>query len=341
MLESDDREMIAAVARTPLQGNVDVIVVPSSHPQTKPKALNYALQFATGDYVVVFDAEDQPDRDQLRKAATMFASLPPQVVCLQARLVYHNHSENWLSKQFAIEYASLFGGVLPMLDAMALPLPLGGTSNHFRIEALRGVGAWDAFNVTEDADLGMRLYRAGLRCKTLDSNTWEEAACQPMNWLKQRSRWLKGWMQTYGVHMRRPVRAWRELGWRGFIAFQGHFASVILSALAHPLVYVLLIADGVNGHVLRAPESFLGEQFMLLAAFNFAAGYFCTLGLGLATLKARGLSKLIPHLVFVPLYWMLISVAAYRALYQLITAPFHWDKTDHGVSGLNTTPATK
>ncbi len=341
VLESADREMIVAVARMPLPGNVDVIIVPASEPQTKPKALNYALQFATGDYLVIFDAEDQPDADQLRKAANAFTGLPPEIVCLQARLAYHNHSENWLSRQFAIEYASLFGGVLPMLDAFNLPLPLGGTSNHFRIDALRRVGAWDAFNVTEDADLGMRIYRAGLRCKTLDSNTWEEAACQPMNWLKQRSRWLKGWMQTYSVHMRRPLRARRELGWAGFIAFQGHFASVILSALAHPLFYLLLIADVVNGHVLRAPESLLGEHFMLLAAFNFAAGYLCTLGLGLVTLKTRGLTKLIPHLLLAPFYWLLISVAAYRALYQLIAAPFHWDKTDHGVSGMITTPAIK
>ena len=109
-----------------------MLVVPDGKPRTKPRALNYALQFATGDYLVIYDAEDRPDPDQLRKAAGRFRDAPREVVCLQARLTFDNASENWLSKQFAIEYASLFAGILPMLDAARLPLPLGGTSNHFR-----------------------------------------------------------------------------------------------------------------------------------------------------------------------------------------------------------------
>ncbi|MDX2265937.1 MAG: glycosyltransferase [Hyphomicrobiales bacterium] len=332
VLESADAETIAAVAGMRLPGNIGVIVAPDSQPRTKPKALNYALQFAIGDYVAIYDAEDLPDPDQLLKAAAAFAVLPPSVACLQARLAYHNHGENWIAAQFAIEYASLFGGVLPMLDAAGLPLPLGGTSNHFRAAALRDAGAWDAFNVTEDADLGMRLHRAGYRCRTLDSTTWEEAACQPMNWLRQRSRWLKGWMQTYAVHMRRPRMLLREMGWRGFLAFQGHFGSVILSALAHPWFYALLVADAVSGALFSAPQSLLGAPFLALAAVNFAGAYLATLALGLAALRSRGLLRLAPHLTFTPFYWLMISAAAYRALYQLAVAPFHWEKTDHGLS---------
>lgn len=334
ILEEADHETISAVRKLPLPGNIDVVVVPDSQPRTKPKALNYALQFATGDLVVVYDAEDRPEPDQLRRAAAAFRAAGPDVVCLQARLTYFNHSENWLAKQFTIEYAAQFDGMLPMFDRFRLPIPLGGTSNHFRIDALRHLAAWDAFNVTEDADLGMRLYRAGLRCEMLDSMTEEEACCQPGNWLRQRSRWLKGWMQTYGVHMREPVKLLRELGIPGFIAFQGHFAGTILSALAHPWFYLLLMADWWRGALLQQPESLIGMQFWGLSVFNFIAGYAASIMLGLAVLVARRDFRKIPQLFLIPIYWLWISAAAYRALYQLVKAPFYWDKTEHGRSGM-------
>jgi glycosyltransferase XagB len=205
VLEEVDASTIEAASKLAFPGNVDLIVVPDRLPRTKPKALNYALQFATGDLAVIYDAEDRPEPDQLRKAATRFHRASADVACLQARLDYFNASENWLSRQFTIEYATLFRGLLPLLSRFGLPLPLGGTSNHFRIGVLRALGAWDPFNVTEDADLGMRLHRAGYRVETLDSTTYEEACCQSVPWIKQRTRWLKGWMQTFGVHMRSPL----------------------------------------------------------------------------------------------------------------------------------------
>jgi glycosyltransferase XagB len=332
VLEESDRETIAAARAMTLPGNISLVIVPDSEPRTKPKALNYALQFATGDFVVIYDAEDQPEPDQLRKAAAVFAASPPDVVCLQARLSYFNPNENWLARQFTIEYDSLFRGVLPTLDARGLPLPLGGTSNHFRIGVLRDLGAWDAFNVTEDADLGLRLYRAGWRCRVLDSTTYEEACCQPMNWLRQRSRWIKGWMQTYSVHMRKPRQLLRDLGWRGFFSFQGQFVAVVVSPLAHPLFYVLLAAEWMHGVAFGKPDSLLGIQFWAMSVFNFTGGYAAALMLGLATLNQRQTRRLIPQLVFVPVYWLCISAAAYRALWRLVVAPSHWDKTEHGVS---------
>ncbi len=223
VLEEVDAETIAAANALHLPPHFEVMVVPDGAPRTKPRALNYALQFATGDYLVIYDAEDRPDPDQLRKAAGRFRDAPREVVCLQARLTFDNASENWLSKQFAIEYASLFAGILPMLDAARLPLPLGGTSNHFRTGILRKIGAWDPHNVTEDADLGIRLYRRGFGPRCWIPTTYEEAACQPGNWLRQRTRWLKGWVQTYGVHMRQPFRLARELGVGGFPRLSGAF----------------------------------------------------------------------------------------------------------------------
>ncbi len=168
VLESVDKATIEAASKLDFPGNVDLIVVPDRQPRTKPKALNYALQFATGGLAVIYDAEDRPEPDQLRKAATAFHNAPPELACLQARLDYFNAKENWLSRQFTIEYATLFRGLLPLFGRFGLPLPLGGTSNHFRIGALRELGAWDPFNVTEDADLGMRLHRAGYKVETLE-----------------------------------------------------------------------------------------------------------------------------------------------------------------------------
>ncbi|WP_088342624.1 MULTISPECIES: glycosyltransferase [Rhodomicrobium] len=332
VLEADDAETIAAAQALRLAPYFEIVIVPPGTPRTKPRALNYALQFATGEYLVIYDAEDRPDAAQLLKAASHFHSASSQVVCLQAKLIFDNASENWLAKQFTIEYASLFGGILPMLDKARLPMPLGGTSNHFRTEILRKLGGWDAHNVTEDADLGMRLYRCGLRAEVLESTTFEEAACQPGNWIRQRTRWLKGWMQTYGVHMRQPARLYRELGPAGFLAFQGHFAGIIIAALVYPLSFVLIVHDAAAGMIFAPAETAFGHQLWMIAVFNLVAGYAASLALGLFVLKGRSVRRLAPQLVFIPVYWLFISAAAYRAVYQLITAPHYWEKTEHGVT---------
>lgn len=334
ILEEVDEETIAVARSLSLPPHFEIVIVPDGKPRTKPRALNYALQFASGDYIVIYDAEDRPDPNQLRKAAAHFREASPKVACLQGRLTYDNASENWLAKQFTIEYASLFGGILPMLDKARLPMPLGGTSNHFRAKILRQLGGWDAHNVTEDADLGMRIYRAGMRAEVLDSVTYEEAACQPGNWLRQRTRWLKGWMQTYCVHMRQPIRLLGELGLPGFLAFQGHFAGIIIAALVHPLSYVLIAHDLWKGMFLSPAEGFFGQHILTIALFNLIAGYAASLALGFFVLQARGVRALIPQLIFIPFYWLLISAAAYRAVYQLITAPHYWEKTEHGLTSV-------
>jgi cellulose synthase/poly-beta-1,6-N-acetylglucosamine synthase-like glycosyltransferase len=332
ILESVDTETIAMARKLPFPGNVDFIIVPDQAPRTKPKALNYALQFATGELAVIYDAEDRPEPDQLRKAAAAFHYAPPRLACLQARLDYFNASENWLSRQFTIEYASLFRGLLPLLSRFRLPLPLGGTSNHFRIGVLRDLGAWDPFNVTEDADLGMRLHRAGYRIATLDSTTYEEACCQPIAWIKQRSRWLKGWMQTFGVHMRSPRLTLRETGLVGFLAFHAYFAGIIISSLAHPLFYAVLAFDGATGRLFQEGATLGGNLFLYIAIANFAGGYAANLALGALSLRSTPHKALLPYVIFIPIYWLFISAAAYRAAWQLVRAPFYWEKTAHGVS---------
>ena len=212
MLESVDAETIAAAHRLDLRPPFELVIVPDRRPRSKPKALNYALAFARGDFVGVFDAEDVPAPGQLRQALAAFAAGPANLGCVQGRLTIDNADDGWLCRQFALEYLVLFDGLLPALDRMGMPLPLGGTSNHFPLRVLRAVGAWDAWNVTEDADLGLRLARAGYHAQVIASTTFEEAPQRFGNWRRQRTRWLKGWMQTYIVHSRRPLRLAAELG---------------------------------------------------------------------------------------------------------------------------------
>lgn len=288
VLEAVDTATIEAAVKLSFPGNVDLIVVPDRLPRTKPKALNYALQFATGDLAVIYDAEDRPEPDQLRKAATAFHHASADVACLQARLDYFNPAENWLSRQFTIEYATLFRGLLPLLGRFSLPLPLGGTSNHFRIGVLRDLGAWDPYNVTEDADLGMRLHRAGYHVQMLDSTTYEEACCQSVPWLKQRTRWLKGWMQTFGVHMRRPALTARELGLAGFLSFHAYFAGIIVSSLAHPLFYLVLAYHGSQGTLFQSGGTLAGDILLAIAVVNFVAGYAVNVALGAMSLRGQG-----------------------------------------------------
>lgn len=331
VLESIDNETIEAALRLSFPGNVDFIIVPDCEPRTKPKALNYALQFATGELAVIYDAEDRPEPDQLRKAATVFHYAPPDLACIQARLDYFNATENWLSRQFTIEYASLFRGILPLLGRFGLPLPLGGTSNHFRIKILRELRAWDPFNVTEDADLGMRLHRAGYRVQTLDSTTFEEACCHSMAWIKQRTRWLKGWMQTFGVHMRSPSATLKEAGFMSFLAFHAYFAGIIVSALAHPLFYIVITHDALSGTLFET-RTFCDRLLLGLALSIFFGGYLANFLLGFLSLRGTRHRGLKAHLFFIPLYWLFVSAAAYRALWQLLRAPFYWEKTTHGIS---------
>ena len=209
VLEAGDRETIEAARTLGLEGVFEIIVVPPSQPQTKPKACNFALRFARGEYLVVYDAEDRPEPDQLRKVVATFRRSPPNTACLQCRLNYYNVDENWLTRMFTLDYTLWFDQVLPGLERLGMPIPLGGTSNHFRTDVLRELHAWDPFNVTEDADLGIRIGQKGYRVGVVNSTTFEEASCRVGQWIRQRSRWMKGYMQTLLVHTRRPLHLMR------------------------------------------------------------------------------------------------------------------------------------
>lgn len=336
VLEASDHDTRRHVAGLDLPECFEVLVVPDASPRTKPKALNYALQFARGELVTIYDAEDIPGRRQLRLAAETFAASPSDVVCLQARLAFYNAGDNWLTRQFAIEYAILYDLLLPALSDLDLPLPLGGTSNHFRLAALRQLAAWDPHNVTEDADLGLRLARFGWRAKVIASATGEEAACRWGVWIRQRARWLKGWMQVCLVHLRSPARLWRELGPAAFLVTQVLLAGMIVSALAHPLFMAWLAwAIATAGFLAPSPEP-LAAALGGLGLAILVAGYGLNIAAGLVAVRRRyrgpGRRRLILGLAGIPVYWLLISAGGWLALWQLVSNPFHWNKTAHGLS---------
>ena len=335
VLEEKDTNTRKAIAELILPSQFEVIVVPDAKPQTKPKALNYALHFARGDLAVIFDAEDIAEPDQLRRAVDVFAAAPPELVCLQARLTFYNANENWLTRQFTIEYAVLFDLILPLLASFGMPMPLGGTSNHFRMSALRQLGSWDPFNVTEDADLGIRLARFGWRAEVLDSSTYEEANNSFSNWLAQRARWLKGWIQTWFVHMRHPVTLWRQLGAVGFLIVQIIMAGIIISTLVHPFFLGLIIWAVATGSLLPVEATGLGTFLTGIGLAVFVTGYVVTMAAGFVALRMRGLQNLRWSVLAMPIYWLLISIGGWLAVKQFITHPFHWNKTAHGLSKLN------
>ncbi len=329
VLEADDAETLIAIQKLHPPAHFQILRVPPLAPRTKPKACNYALALARGAHVVIYDAEDIPDTDQLRKAAAAFHAHGPRLACLQARLNYYNPRENWLTRQFTLEYSMWFDWLLPGLQAMGLPIPLGGTSNHFRTAILRALGGWDPYNVTEDADLGLRLARRGYRCAVLDSTTLEEANCRHLNWLRQRTRWQKGYMMTWLVHMRRPLLLWRQLGTRGFFGFQLFVGGTVILALFMPAAALIFVV----GLCACGPQAL--EHLKYLNSVIFM------LGLGVSALSAaigavgRRHYDLLIDIIFTPLYWGLITLASIRAVWQLVKSPFHWEKTRHAISRIS------
>jgi len=330
ILEADDAETQAAARKLALPPNFRLLVVPARGPRTKPKALNYALQIARGDFVVVYDAEDRPQPGQLRNAWEVFRHAPPSLACLQAQLNIYNPGQSWFTRQFTIEYSALFDAILPALETLRLPVPLGGTSNHFPRSLLLTIGAWDPYNVTEDADLGIRIARLGYHTGVLASTTWEEAPPRFSVWLKQRTRWLKGWMQTYLVHTREPRRLNRELGLAAACGFHALMGGLIASALVHPLFYVLLAHHWLSGSLLAPAESTAGAVLWAIAGINLAIGYVVSILVGIVSVLRRRRPGLALHALLMPVYWLLVSAAAYRAIYQLVRAPYLWEKTEHG-----------
>lgn len=328
VLEADDHETYAAACALRPHYHFDIIRVPPSQPRTKPKACNYALRFARGELVTVFDADDHPDPQQLKKAVLAFRNADEKLGCVQARLNYYNAQDNLLTRFFALEYMILFNVTLWGLERMGIPIPLGGTSNHMSLSRLREVGEWDPYNVTEDADLGTRLAALGLHTTMIDSDTMEEAPNQIGAWIRQRSRWIKGYMQTWLVHMRKPGQLYQALGAKAFIGFQFFIGLSCFTFLSAPIVWSLTLvwATGALETFPRWLAMLTAFNLVLNVATHWVSAFYCAL-----RFKKRSLPMLVACLLY-PLYMILHSLASYRALWQLVVNAHFWDKTTHGVT---------
>lgn len=327
IVEEDDQLTREALADCDLPHWMRKLVVPRGAVRTKPRALNFALDFARGSIVGVYDAEDAPEPHQIRKVARRFAERGPEVACLQGVLDFYNPRANWLARAFTIEYATWFRIVLPGLERLGFAVPLGGTTLFFRRTALEELGGWDAHNVTEDADLGVRLARHGYRTELIDTVTKEEANCLPIPWIKQRSRWIKGYAMTWAVHMRRPRRLLREAGARKFLGVQLLFLGTLSQFLLAPLLWSFWAVPLGLPHPLveRMPLPMfwtLSAAFLFSEVLNIAVGLLSVTGR-----EHRHLMKWVPTLHF---YYPLASLAAMKGLIEVVTHPFYWDKTRHG-----------
>lgn len=332
LLEEDDIETIIAARRMRLGRQFEIVIVPDSQPKTKPKAINHGLTKAQGTYAVIYDAEDIPDPDQLKKAVVAFEHAPTDVACMQAKLNFYNPHQNILTRMFAAEYSLWFNLILVGLQNIRGPIPLGGTSNHFKIYVLRGLGGWDPYNVTEDCDLGMRLYKQGFHTGILDSTTYEEANSRPGNWIRQRSRWVKGYMQTFLVHNRHPRQMQKHPLDAHLLTFNLVVGGKVLSMLINPIMWVLTIIYFVfRPFIGLTIDRLYPAPIFYIAATTLIVGnllYMYYFMLGCANRKQWHLIK---YVLFVPVYWLMMSLGAAYALYQLLIKPHYWEKTTHGL----------
>lgn len=329
LIEEEDTETPEALGEH-IPGNLFPIIVPASQPQTKPKACNWSLNFARGDHLVIYDAEDAPDPDQLLIALAAFRKPGNEdVLAVQAALDYWNDDYNFITRMFALEYAWWFQFMLPGLSALEVPIPLGGTSNHFRTQALRDLGGWDGFNVTEDADLGVRAAAEGWRIAIIRSFTAEEASSKAKQFVKQRSRWIKGYQQSALVRLRHPIELARTVGFRGLLSFVFLIAGTPFTFLVTPILWIFFFIDLVFSPAWLA--AMFAGIWGQLAFVNLIVVNAMVIWLNLFACTRRDREKLTPWALLNPVYWMLHSAAAYMATYELIRKPWHWQKTAHGL----------
>ncbi|MCJ8331560.1 MAG: glycosyltransferase [Lentisphaeria bacterium] len=362
LLEEDDKETREALEKLTLPDYYDIIIVPDADLKTKPRACNWGLEKAKGEYCVIYDAEDRPEPDQLKKAIVAFQEVDLDVACLQAKLNYYNATQNFLTRWFTIEYTSTFDYYLPGLQMMNVPVPLGGTSNHFKTSILKEIGGWDPFNVTEDCDLGVRIYKKGYKTRMLDSTTWEEANSNTWNWIRQRSRWVKGFFQTHLTHSRHPLKMLKELGpwgYAGFLLSVGGSSFMLLANMIYwfvGIVYSAFLLSAINAgytiqQVIQGPREIETMAWPLLYYGPKEDPFYSTLSIcffvitivlllsnfllifiHIIAAKKRGIPSLLFWAALMPFYWVLISIGAWKGFFQLLTNPFYWEKTEHGLN---------
>jgi glycosyltransferase XagB len=313
LIEEDDPKSLQVLRSIDLASHFEIILVPFSEPKTKPKALNYGLKSAKGEYIVVFDAEDHPHPQQLKQVVTKFANSTSKTICIQAKLNYYNRHENQLTKLFSIEYSLLYDYILVGLEDLEMPIPLGGTSNHFITKELKKIGGWDSFNVTEDADLGMRLYNQGYRCSLINSSTLEEAPIYIKSWVNQRARWIKGHILTSLLHSGK----FKKLDIKQILGIYFHLYLPNITYILLPIYLIM--------------SFFTNEKLIFTSLFylNIFLGISIPMSLSILVIHKKKWKNMKLTIALSPLYYLLFPIAAIRSCWQIVTKPYHWDKTDH------------
>ena len=339
ILEENDLKTQNAIKYINIEPQFEIIIVPQSKPQTKPKALNYIRRIIKGTYITVYDAEDIPEPTQLIQAIHHFRNADPDVVCLQAPLTITNGHRNWITANFQVEYACHFLCFLSNLTKTKIPIPLGGTSNHFKTDILKKIGAWDPYNVTEDADLGIRLARDGYKVEMLDSMTFETAPYKLKNWTKQRTRWTKGWIQTWLVHMRNPKLFYQQVGKKSFILFQIYMVCPIIARILACVLFIngieYMITEMIQYQYQNPPVENKNQIAMsikiqiIVCAIIFITAYIAAAIIYLYTPTFMSKRPKLKYLFTLPLYWICITICVISAITELIKDPFRWNKTAH------------
>ena len=330
LLEEDDDLTLNAARAMDMPQGFRITEIPESFPRTKPKACNIGLHLAKGKYLVIYDAEDMPESDQLKKAVMAFEKSEEKVACIQSRLNYYNPTQNILTRWFTAEYSTWFDLQLPGLAALNAVIPLGGTSNHFKTNILQELMGWDAYNVTEDCDLGVRLVRAGYATLMLETTTWEEACSYLPFWIKQRTRWQKGYIQTWFVHMRHPILLLKEIGPINYLHYHLLIGGVTFSVLVNPIFWIMAIVWFIfkpAGVAMLFPGPIFAAGAFCLFAGNFVFVYVTLLGC-----YKRKRDSLLWYALFTPVYWVFMSFSGWRAMIQFFRDPFVWEKTQHGLN---------
>lgn len=318
IVEQYDRKTLKFLKNQNLDSFCQVRSVPKGYPQTKPRACSYALKFARGQYLTIYDVEDIPDKDQLLKAIKMFRTSPDNVVCLQSKLNYYNRTDNILSRLFSIEYAVWFDYFLKGLEQTNIPIPLGGTSNHFKLKVLRKIKGWDPYNVAEDADIGYRLAKAGYKTKVLDSMTMEESPVKLKTWLHQRARWIKGHVQTYIVHLRTIAELKKHYGTKGVLGFHLFLFLPVISYFLQMVLASIMVFPQISS---------LYPYISLMSMINYIIWIIFSIGLATFVVIKNRWKKMFLSVILYPMYYLLHSVAFFMAVYQLFFKPHYWNKT--------------
>jgi len=328
LLEEDDLETINAVKKMKLPRYFETVIIPHSFPKGKPKALNIGLTKIKGKYLTIYDAEDIVDRDQLKKVYLVFKNAPDNVGCVHSKLNFYNKNQNWLTKIFTTEYTYWYELCMPWLIKDQYIVPFGGNSVHFKTEVIKKMGGWDPYNVTEDCEIGIRLYRKGYVAEYVNSITTEEAVLTTKAWIRQRSRWMKGYILTSFVNLRHPVRLYKELGLKKILSF-------FLIILGTPIIHLLNLLFGtltILWFLTYSPviKAFFPWYILYPSLISFVFGNFMMIYLGMIGSVNNKYYNLVKWNLLSPLYWLLMAVATVKSVFQLIIAPHFWEKTAHG-----------